>query len=890
MKLKYILFALIFNVVVISVNAQSPLSASQIQAELQSRGLTEQEVNDFLTSKGLSNEALENLTPSEYVQLNEEFNTYVEAKRVEGVNQVSTAPVTNVDKQVFVDEVVISNPSNEGDDPKQVNLYGAQLFQEGNFPLLSGDGLVPGTYILDVGDEVAISIFGNSQLSKIFSIDNEGAILYNNGRQRVVVAGLSLNEARIKLEKVFKKTYSFRSGDFNANVVGARTITVSIYGEVKNSGGYILSAVNSPINAIQAAGGITKNGSYRNIRIFKSSGEVKEIDLYKYLNNPAQFKDVGLSNNDVIQVPTRNTVVKVEGAVVRPINYELRKGETFGDLISYTGGFRSNANNNSVEIRRFVDGKLKILNVDYNTSSGKSTKLNNGDLINVFALNENIENLVSVTGAINNPGTYALGNNMKLSDLTKNVIFNASSKLDVALIKRVNIDGSTDFIRVNIEDVMQNSNSSSNVLLQNNDELLVWSLKRFVDSQNDVSVSGAVKFPGSYPYKSGETYLSDILYFAGGLRRDASKVGMIYRKDPLNNNEIEYIRINPNAKEKSQDDLLIMPFDSIVIIENEMASISYDVSIEGRVNRPGNFQYGKEMTVKDLVVLAGGFELSALTNEVEISRLIIENNKPTEVKVATISVNPDLSVNGEGANYVLQPFDKVYVRAVSEFENQKVVRLEGQVKYPGNYVLIDKNEKLNSLIKRAGGLTQEAFVDGARLNRSYNDKGLVVMNLDQAMKFNNSKFNYILKPNDIITIPKNEDIVTIQSSLISRSNGTSFIEDLEGVDSRSLSIAHFAGKRAGYYVDNFAGGFDEKSDRKNLFVIHPNGEVAETKNYGFFNVYPKVRKGSIIKIPDLPVKTESEKEKTDVDWNQLLTDSVSQAMSIITLLLLIERV
>ena len=876
--------------VVLSVNAQSPLSAAEIQSEFQSRGLSEQEVQEFLSSRGLTTEDLQNISPSEYITLNEAFNEYISQKRKEGVNQVAKTPVEEVKKEVFVDTTKANNIPVSASPSKPITIYGEQLFKEGNFPLLSGEGLVPGTYILDVGDEVAISIFGYSKMSKIFTINQNGAILYNNQQQRVVVAGLSLNEAKVKLEKVFQKTYSFKPGEFTVNVIGARTITVSIYGEVKNSGGYILSAVNSPVNAIQAAGGITKNGSYRNIRIFKNNGEVHEIDLYKYLNNPAQFKEIGLSNNDVIQVPTRNATVKIDGAIVRPLQYEIRKGESFNDLVSYAGGFKSGANLNSIELKRFVQAKLSIVNIDYNSSLGKSFKLENGDQFNVFTLSENIENLVTVEGAINNPGTYELKTNMRLSDLMRYIIFNEESKLDVALIKRKNTDGSPDFIKVNLAEVMENVNSQSNVKLQNNDELLIWNLQRFVDSQNDVSITGAIKYPGSYPYKKGETYLSDIVYFAGGLRRDASKVGMIYRKDPLNNNAIEYIRINPNMKANSAEDILIMPFDSIVIIENETNTRNYSVSIEGKVNQPGNFKYGEEMTLKDLVVLAGGFELSAYTNEVEISRLIIENNKSTEVKVATVSVNPDLSINGEGANYVLQPFDKVYVRAVSEFENQTTVRLIGQVKYPGNYVLLDKNEKLSSVIKRAGGLTKEAFQEGARLNREYNDVGLVVMNLDQAMKFDNSRFNYILKPNDEIIIPKQEDIVTIQSSLIKRSRNATDVDESLNVDLNMLSVAHLPNKRADYYIGKYAGGFDEKADRKNLYVNHPNGELAETRNYGLFRLYPKVRKGSVIIIPDLPLETEEDKKNQDVDWNQLLSDSVSQAMTIVTLLLLIERI
>ncbi len=886
MNFKNILIVFFFSVISFSIAAQSPLSAEEIQNELISRGVSEEEVNEFLSLEGMSLNDLEKLDPSEYVSFNERFNAFIAKKREKGINQVSSNPTTDVEKEVFEEPTQVQEIK-EKEVVKPVTIYGEQLFSEGNFPLLSGDGLVPGTYILDVGDEVAISIFGNSQLSKIFTVNKDGAILYNNGRQRVIVAGLSLNDARIKLEKVFKKTYNFRTGDFNANVVGARTITVSIYGEVENSGGYILSAVNSPINAIQAAGGITENGSYRNIKIYKSNGEVKEIDLYKYLNNPSQLKEIGLSNNDVIQVPTRNNTVQLNGSVVRPLRYELKQGESIEDLLSYAGGFKSDANLKTIELKRFIDGSLKVISVDYDSSVGRSSKLKNGDRIFVFSLIESIENLVSVTGEVNNPGNYELITNMKLKDLLGKLIFNQASKLDQAVIRRVNANGTTEFIKVNLQDVLDNPSSSSNVELKNKDELLIWDQKRFVDAEHNVQINGAVRYPGKYAYQKGKTYLSDIIYFAGGLRRDASSVGMIHRKDPLNENSIEYLRFDPFAKPNSASDLVIMPFDSIVVLSDESITDNYSVVIEGEVKNPGSFKYGRGMSVKDLVVLSGGFKIAALTNEVEVSRLIIKDNKPTEVKIATLSVDRDLTVNGEGADYILEPFDRVYVRTISDFENQTYITLEGEVKFPGNYVLLEKNEKLSSVIKRAGGITEEGFVEGARLLRSYDETGLVITNLDQAMKYGNSKFNYILKPYDQILIPKKQDIVTIKSNLVLRKNRILQEEELSG---NSLSIAHFPNKRADYYIEHFAGGFDDRSDKKNIYVEHPNGEIEETRNFGFFNIFPKVRQGSTIIVPDLPLENEAEKEKEDIDWNKLLTDSVTQAMSIITLLLLIERI
>jgi len=828
----------------LAVIAQSPLSADEIRSELQSRGVSEEEVDEFLGSRGLTYEDLEKLSPTEYVSLNDQFNAYVAEKRKEGINQKSPARQEEVVKTVFEEPVIIRDTVRTVVVNESVSIYGQQLFKKSNFPLLSGDGLVPGSYILDVGDEVSISIFGNSQLSKIFTVNEDGAILYNGDRQRVLVAGLSLNEARAKLEKVFRRSYNFSSGDFNANVVGARTITISVYGEVKKSGGYILSAVNSPINAIQAAGGINASGSFRNIKIFKNSGTVKEIDLYKYLTNPAEFKDVGLSNNDVIQVPTRSNLISLKGAVVRPLNYELKEGESFNDLVSFAGGFLSKANTKTIELKRFVDGKLKIINLDFSNPASRSSRLLNGDEITVYELAGNVENIVTVSGMINNPGTFELKNGMKVSNLIQYVIFNPTSRLDIALLKRVNPNGKTNFIKVDLEEVQKSASSPENIALQSGDELLVWSVGRFVDADNNVQIKGAVKYPGKYAFKDEGTFISDMVFFAGGLRRDASKVGMIYRKDPLNSNKVEYIRFNPFASAGSKDDVLLMPFDSIVVLQDELISDNYTVEVRGLVKNPGSFQFGEGMSVKDLIVLAEGFKLSALTNQVEINRLVIKDNQPTKVKVATVEVNADLSVEDESSDYILEPFDIVFVRSVSEFEKQKIVTLAGEVKYPGNYVILDKNEKLSSVIKRAGGLTDEAFLNGATLDR-YNDSiGLVVMNLAQAMKVSNSKYNYIVKAGDVITIPKEQDIVTLKSDLLYKRNTN--LATSNGEVNNSLSMAYFPGKRADFYVRKFAGGFDERSDRANIFVEHPNGEVAETRNFGLVKRYPEVRPGSTI--------------------------------------------
>ena len=870
--------------------AQVPLSESEIKSAFQSKGVSQELVQEFLDSKGMTSSELQNLSPEQYIILDRELDAFIASS-----NQVekagSSKPVVLVVEKPSnesVSEEIESNPQ----DPiteNTIRRYGDQLFINNEIGLFEegGNKPVPGNYVLNVGDEVRVSIYGISKLEKVYPIQEDGSIIYNKDNRKMYVAGLSLNEVRTKVEKVFKQYYVFRKGEINVDVLGARTVTINLYGEVAKPGGYVLSAVNSPLNALIAAKGITENGSYRNIRLLKDDGIAIDLDLYKFLEDPSALVGLSLSNNDVIHVPSAKKVIKFEGSVKRPIYYELKSNENLADLLKFAGGYKVDADKSRLRVIRYEESVRKAYNITTNSPEFRSFKLIDGDIVNVAQIESEISNIVSVDGAVNNQGLFELSQGMQLSDLVSLLVMNSSSRTDLALINRTNADGSTSLIQVNLDEVMENKSSDANIQLQQLDKLLIWSKQRFTDSKAVFYVSGAVREPGNYPYANENVKLSDVLIYSGGLRRDAGNVGMIYRKDPLNKKNVQYIIIDPETAENdfaSTANINIMAYDSIVILAAKNIQQSFTVSIEGEVRNPGVFQYGSGMTLKELVVLANGFNLAAQTNQIEINRTVIQGNKSTEIKVATVDMNPNLGGQDENADkYILKPFDKVYVRTVPDFELPQVVTLTGQVKYPGNYVLESKNERLMDLIERAGGLTKEAFMKGAKLDRKQNEVGAVVMNLEEATKSSRSKYNYILKPRDVISIPKQEDIVTLQSNSLSERI------KVEGIATNTLSIAYFPGKNAKFYVNEFAGGFGENADRAQLYVEHANGEIGRTRNYLLFNKYPKVRKGSLIVIPEKPVETEAEKSEGEVDWTQLLNDSVAQAMSILTLLLLVER-
>ena len=223
------------------------------------------------------------------------------------------------------------------------------------------------------------------------------------------------------------------------------------------------------------------------------------------------------------------------------------------------------------------------------------------------------------------------------------------------------------------------------------------------------------------------------------LSRNASDIAFVHRQDPLKDFEKQYIRVNLRniyANPESAENFNLQPYDKLEVLTQNLFNESTTVSISGAVNKPGEYQYGKKMSLLDLVTMAGGFKLAASTNNIEVSRIVIQNNNPTKTIVAKINMDKSIVAGNDNyESFVLEPYDNVYVRYIPEFEMQKVVNIIGEIKYPGFYTLTSKNEKVSDIINRAGGFTEEAFMKmeqpftGSRIASDY-----IVMRLGECIK------------------------------------------------------------------------------------------------------------------------------------------------------------
>ena len=869
--------------------AQIQTYEDQIQQELLRRGLDENELRALLYEKNIDLDNIQYLNADQILELEQTIDELQQITTLRDLQQVSDT--SEVDNQTALLDTSDISPTTVDADSIQASIYGHHLFIDGRISLIeAGENYAPPVgFTIASGDELGVAIYSrNSQLDRSFRVGSDGAIRIRDGVVRVFVAGLTMDQARAKLEATFKRYYRFASSEFSLSLVSARSINIQVLGEVQNPGNYIVSGLNSVLNVIGGAGGFTDNGSVRKIQVIKRNGNIESFDLYGPLFDPGSTSLMYLEDGDLIHVPAAGTLVEMSGAVERSYTYELLDHEGLRQAIAFAGGLQRGAYLTSMKVLRFEEDRRVVKTVPYAQllKNNETFLLHNGDVIEVAFIEDELENYVRVEGAVRNPGEFERTPGMRLSDLVTLGRLKPGAKTDFAYLRRTNIDGTIRMIPVSIDQILQGSDPLADIVLDDKDELTVWELERFTDNKY-IKVAGAVRFPEQFAYdEGGSLRASDVIEMAGGLRRDAAEFAHVHRLDPLNPNDLTYFRLdllrlmnNPNAP----DNIVLEPFDSIHIYsKNDFLDEVY-IRVAGAVNNPGEFAYGTGMNLRDAIILAGGFRRSSATNQIEISRVVIKDNQPTKTTVQTTSISrEDLTRFGDNEEYFeLEPFDNVFVRYVPEFELQQNVTIEGEVTLPGEYSLVKNNETVYDVIQRAGGLTEEAFTPAATLLRAEDSLGFLVMQLDQVMTNPGSHFNYVLKGGDEIFVPKRQDWVTIVGS-------AQYL--VQNPDLKRINTPYHEGKNAEYYVDFYAGGFADEARTDKIFVKYANGQVKVTKRkFPFGKKHPEVLPGSVIQIGKKLRDLNAEGEEENVNWTRVLGDSVAQAMSILTLILLVQR-
>ncbi len=685
-------------------------------------------------------------------------------------------------------------------------------------------------YVIGPGDEIRINVWGMLEGRWNLLVDRDGNIdIPTVGT--VSVAGLTYKN----LENFLKKEISKHYKEFQINVSMGRLRTIPVYlvGNVKKPGNYTVSSLSTLVNALFASGGPTTSGTMRNIQLKRQGKTIVEFDMYDFLLKGDKTKDVRLQPEDVIFVPPAGHMVAIIGQVTTPAIYELKGDTTLTGLIDMAGGVTATGYTKKVQVERIFQNERKVI-LDKNLkelSDEDDIKLANGDIVAIYPISDIIINAVTLTGNVVRPGQYQWRDGMRVSDIIENEqAFLLETDLEYALIERLKPPSlEREIIFFNPGKAILEKDPNEDKLLQPYDTIRIFSLWESKE-RPVVQIAGAVNKPGTYNYWE-KMRVSDLVKIAGGLKyyaymQEAELTRVFPKPDGT-----ETQRISVNLEKVMLGD----PAHDIVLNRNDYLFVR---------PVPDWKAYGT-VQIKD----------EKLTR-------VFPNLEGTETQRISVSHEKALQDDSEH-NLLLNHDDYLFIRPVPDKHLlYETVTITGEVKFPGRYT-IKKGETITSLIARAGGFTDEAYIRGAvftredvrKSQREQIDKmidriemellappeirsaesteadvkfhkaeierkrelikklraikpdGRVVISLTEAPV--KKIYDIQLRDGDTIVIPKNPGIITVLGAVY---NPTSFVYDGRSNYNRYIQMA---------------GGFTHTADRRKVYVIKVDGTIVK---------------------------------------------------------------
>ncbi len=582
----------------------------------------------------------------------------------------------------------------------------------------------------------------------------------------------------------------------------------------------------------------------------------------------------------------RSIKVTILGEVNTPGTYTLSSLSTVFNGLYASGGPSENGSFRKIQVVRNnkVIATIDIYDFLMNGATKGNILLQDQDIIKVSPYEIRVE----MKGEVKRPGLYEAVK----GETIKNMITYSGGFTDNAYRERLKVFRNTNKER-SVADIPVESINTFNP--QSGDVFTIDKL--LVRFSNRVQINGAVFRPGFFALEEGMT-LSKLILKADGLKEDAfTERGIIYRLKLDNSTEV--LSFNLKDITSGKTDISLKREDIIQIASKLEMREAYTVSISGEVLKPGSYPFGENMKVEDLIIAAGGLKESS-SSKVEISRRL-KNSDPNS-KTGDIATIIKYEINKENlistSDIVLMPFDNISIFPSPGYSIQKNIRIEGEVLFPGQYSISKKNERLSEIISRAGGLTAQAFAEGAILIRTTtlsdideiikkkkleaitkqssdtikgnmlsekesaeSKSNIVGINLYKILKNANSSSDLYLEDNDIIRIPKLLQTIQISGEVL-----------------YPVKVKYESGNGFKSYV-NGAGGFSARSLKSRSYIVYANGTAASTKHFLFINFYPKVKPGSEIIVP-----VREERRKTSaIEIASIATSVSTLAFLLITL-------
>jgi protein involved in polysaccharide export with SLBB domain len=647
-------------------------------------------------------------------------------------------------------------------------------------------------------------------------------------------------------------------------------LQVSVYG-VQEFSANVPVSVEGKVT-IQYVGQISVSG----LTIEAATKKIKSAIAGVYSTVRSGQSQVGVSLSRI-----RTIKITIIGSK-QPGNYSVSSLATVYNALFLGGGPAKNGSYRNIELLRNnkVYKNIDIYRFLVNGNQSDNVGLKDNDVIRIPSYTQR----VTLEGEVKRPGIFE----MKSGETFANLLSFASGFNEFAYTASVSVLQKTDK-EFKVKDIKSSEFSTYKPLAGD-----VFKVSKILNRfENRIKIEGAVFRPDTYSFYEGMR-ISDLIAQADGLKEDAygNRATIVRLKADLTTEAV-----NVNLTKALTGDLasnITLHKEDVVTVYSILDFVEeFKITIDGEIKKPGTYDYHENLTLNDLLVQAGGLMGSA-SKRVEIARMMkaeeIDNANPSKAELFNIEITPEN--NEQALNFLLAPYDVVYIRRMAVYEKPEMVTVSGAVNYTGKYVLVHKNEKVYDVIQRAGGLTSRADMAGVKIKRPIKAKQIeAIENIDLNLGKNDSiqenLENKLKKELKFATIPVDwESIVKKPQSSTNvllmpgdEIEVATFNESVKITGNVLLTseIPFNKGKGFKYYFDA-VGGIDAKGWKKNAYIIYPNGKAAVSNSFLFIRSYPTVTPGSQIVVPEKP----ETKKMTTGEWVSIGSVITSLALLIIT--------
>ena len=544
----------------------------------------------------------------------------------------------------------------------------------------------------------------------------------------------------------------------------------------------------------------------------------------------------------------RSNQIFVVGEVARPGSYRVSAAGTALTALYAAGGPTLNGSLRALQVRRNgrTVGTIDLYDYLMKGDASRDARLLNGDIVFVPIHTGRVR----VVGEVNRPGTYEIGVNGSLAEIVRA----AGGLLPTAARSRIQVERLTpmrDRTRPGSDRAVLDVSGTDGVdvpalALVDGDQVRVLKVADRV--RDRVVVRGNVFTPGNVGLTRGMR-LSEAIRKAGGLKPDTYLGQVLITRLNSDSTRTQLRATLADTLGSVVSDPVLQEEDEVRVFgRSEFRPLRY-VAVTGAVRRSGRYPYREGMTMRDLVLLAGGLQESALLSVAEIARMPatrVDGLTATTLRVPMDSSYlfersvdgryagpPGLQSSAAGtAELVLMPYDNLLILRQPDWDLQRTVYVGGEVKFPGSYTLVKKTERLSDVILRAGGLTAEAYADGVNFSRRRSRIGRIGVDLPSVLKDPKEQDNIILFDGDSIVIPRYDAVVRV-----------------DGAVNSPTALPYVRGKDMLYYI-RAAGGGRLDADLTRTYVTQPNGRVdAVSRRFLLPDGQPTPRPGAIVTVP-----------------------------------------